>query len=220
MSLWSEFLSNQQRPIHKWTHYFPIYERHFGHLRNQAIKFLEIGCGQGGSLQMWKRWLGPRAIIVGIDKRAACGAFEEDQICVRIGDQSDPAFLGKLIEEFGAFDAILDDGSHIMSDVSASFESLYSTMSNCGIYMIEDMHTAYLPEYGGGLKIEGSFMERAKSLVDHLNAERSRGQVEPDRFSRETWSIHFYECVIVFERGRRVPTQPRMTGTKSNATSS
>jgi hypothetical protein len=217
MSLWSEFLSNQQRPIHKWTHYFSIYERHFGHLRNQPIKFLEIGCGQGGSLQMWKRWLGPRATIVGLDKRAECRAFEEDQIHVRIGNQSDPVFLGELVKEFGAFDAILDDGSHIMSDVSASFGALYPTMSNCGIYMIEDMHTAYLAEYGGGLKSEGSFIEHTKSLVDRLNAERSRGQMQPDKFSSQTWSIHFYEGVIVFERGPRVPTQPRMVGTKSDA---
>ena len=41
-----------------------------------------------------------------------------------------------------------------------------------------------------------------------LNTDGSRGQVEPDRFSKETWSIHFYEGIIVFERGRRVPTHP------------
>jgi hypothetical protein len=28
MSLWSEFLTNDGRKIHKWTHYFPIYEQH------------------------------------------------------------------------------------------------------------------------------------------------------------------------------------------------
>ncbi len=74
MSLWSEFLNNQQRPIHKWIHYFPIYERHFGILRDRAVTFLEIGCGEGGSLQMWKRWLGPRAKIVGLDIREECRA--------------------------------------------------------------------------------------------------------------------------------------------------
>jgi hypothetical protein len=216
MSLWSEFLNNQQRPINKWTHYFPIYERHFSHLKQQPIKFLEIGCGQGGSLQMWKRWLGPRAMIIGIDRRSACRGFEEDQIHIRIGNQSDPAFLSEVVKEFGPFDAILDDGSHIMSDVSASFDALYPTMSDCGIYMVEDMHTAYWDEFGGGLKREGSFVERAKSLIDHLNAETSHG-LDPDRFSNETWSIHFYDSVIVFERGRRTRTQPLTIGTKSNA---
>ena len=60
-------------------------------------------------------------------------------------------------------------------------------MANCGIYMVEDVHTAYLSEFGGGLKTEGGFVEYAKSLVDRLNAERSRRKVGPDEFLNETW---------------------------------
>ena len=92
MSLWSEFLTNRDRPIHKWTHYFPIYERHFARFVNQATTFIEIGVSKGGSLQLWKRYLGPFAQIVGIDIDANCKAFEEEQISIRTGDQSDPAF--------------------------------------------------------------------------------------------------------------------------------
>jgi ubiquinone/menaquinone biosynthesis C-methylase UbiE len=67
VSLWSEFLNNQQRTIHKWKHYFPAYEAHFARYVNRPMLFLEIGCGRGGSAQMWKRYLGPHAQIVGID---------------------------------------------------------------------------------------------------------------------------------------------------------
>jgi SAM-dependent methyltransferase len=90
MSLWSEFLTNQQRPIHKWIHYFPIYERHLDAFRNRSATILEIGCGRGGSLQKWKRWLGPLVTVVGLDIDPECRTFEEDQIQVRIGDQKDP----------------------------------------------------------------------------------------------------------------------------------
>ena len=29
LNLWASFLTNDGRLIHKWKHYFPIYERHF-----------------------------------------------------------------------------------------------------------------------------------------------------------------------------------------------
>jgi hypothetical protein len=120
MSLWSEFLTNRVRVIHKWTHYFPIYENHFKRYVNRPMLFVEIGCSQGGSLQLWKRYLGPLAQIVGIDILDQCKALEENQIAVRIGDQSDTVFLGNVLTEFGPPDVILDDGSHAMQHVRAS----------------------------------------------------------------------------------------------------
>jgi hypothetical protein len=59
VSIWSEFLTNRGRPISKWTHYFPAYERHLAPFVNQPVTLLEIGCGQGGSLELWRRHLGP-----------------------------------------------------------------------------------------------------------------------------------------------------------------
>ena len=56
---------------------------------------------------MWRRYFGPHARIVGIDIRPECQAFEEDQIAVRIGDQSDPAFLDSVLREFGAPDVVV-----------------------------------------------------------------------------------------------------------------
>ena len=96
MTLWSDFLTNDQRLIHKWKHYFPVYERHLLKFVNTDVVFFEIGCGQGGSLQMWKRFLGPNARIVGIDLRPECKGLVEDQIEIRIGDQSDKTFLREL----------------------------------------------------------------------------------------------------------------------------
>ena len=67
MNLWSDFLQNGGRLTNKWSSYFPAYERHLERFQNQAVTMLEIGCGRGGSLQMWKRYLVPHARIVGID---------------------------------------------------------------------------------------------------------------------------------------------------------
>jgi len=91
---------------------------------------------------MWKRYLGPHALIVGIDVKPECKTFEEDQIKIRIGSQSDTSFLESIIAEFGTPDVVLDDGSHRMSDVVETFRFLYPRTSPNGVYMVEDLHAA------------------------------------------------------------------------------
>jgi hypothetical protein len=213
MALWAEFLDHRHRLIHKWKHYFPAYEAHFARFVNRPMVFLEIGCGQGGSLQMWKRHLGPHARIVGVDIVPECRAFEEDQISIRIGAQSDTGFLQGLLDEFGPFDVVLDDGSHRMADVTATFGFLYPRIATDGVYMVEDLHTAYWAEYGGGLRREGSFIELCKTLLDELNADWSRGALPPTAFTASTLSMHFYDSLAVFERGRHLSKGAPSIGT-------
>jgi len=141
-----------------------------------------------------------------------CLAYEEQQIAVRIGDQKDTKFLSEIIEEFGTPDVILDDGSHIMSDVTTSFAYLYPRTSPNGVYVVEDLHTAYWTEFGGGVKREGTFIELSKSLIDELNAYQTREQVPVGDFTKSTLSIHFYDSMVVFERGRHPQGSSLRTG--------
>ena len=201
MELWRDFLTNQGKVIHKWEHYFPLYERHLAAWRGRSLTFLEIGVARGGSLQMWRRYFGPFATIVGLDIDPRCREHEEDGVSVRIGDQSDTLFLDSVVDEFGAPDVVLDDGSHKMDDLWATFEHLYPKVSKNGVYLVEDLHTAYWPDFGGGLDAPASFINRAKGLIDRLNADHSRGALEPDAFTRETFAISFYDSMAVFEKG-------------------
>lgn len=201
MNLWSDFLTNDTRLVHKWKHYFPIYERHFAGFVYKPVVFLEIGCGLGGSLQMWKRYFGPHATIIGVDIVPECKNYEEDQIEVRIGSQQDTKFLQSLLDEFGSPDIVLDDGSHLMSHMVTTFQYLYPRLQRNGIYMVEDLHAAYWEEYEGGFKRPGTFIEYAKGLIDELNADHARGAITPTEFTSTTQSIHLYDSVAVFERG-------------------
>ncbi len=211
--LWHSFLTNTGRVTHKWTHYFPVYERHFSRFKDSSSLVLEIGCGQGGSLQMWKRYFGPNARIVGIDIEPSCKQFGEDQIEVFIGDQSNPSFLTTVIDAVGPPDVVIDDGSHRMEHINASFDFLYPTVAKNGVYLVEDLHTAYWEEYGGGHLRAGTFIERCKSLVDSLNAYHSRGTVPVDEFARTTMSMHFYDSIVVFEKGFHRLTNAPQIGT-------
>jgi hypothetical protein len=212
MELWPDVLTNRQRGIDKWKHYFPIYTRHFSRFVNRDVVFVEIGCGEGGSLQMWKRYLGPQAVIVGIDANPQCAEYAEDQINIRIGEQSDSEFLASIVEEFGAPDVVLDDGSHIMSDINATFSQLYPIVTRSGVYVVEDLHTAYWEGWGGGLGRPDTFIERVKGLIDHLNADHIPEGLQTTDFTRTTLSMHIYDSVVVFEKGRHSRAMAIKTG--------
>ncbi len=201
MGLWQDFLTNDGKVIHKWVHYFPIYERHFSWYCNKSLTFLEIGVAKGGSLPMWQRFFGPLAKIVGVDIEEKCKAHEAAGIFVRIGDQADERFLQSVIDEFGVPDVVLDDGSHRMEQTARSFQFLYPLMPKNAVYMVEDLHTSYWPEFGGGMENPNTFVNLSKSFVDRLNADHSRGQIAPDFITRQTFGISFYDSIVVFEKG-------------------
>jgi hypothetical protein len=212
MSLWSDFNQHRGRLIHKWDQYFPAYERHFARFRNQAVTVIEIGVGEGGSLQMWRRFFGPYARIIGIDSNAKARAYEDHLTAIRIGDQTDRAFIDGVMAEFGPVQIVIDDGSHLMPQVHQTFAQLYyhPNFDSTGVYVVEDLHTAYWPEFGGGYQQKGSFIETAKTQIDELHAQYARGAFQPTAFTAATLSMHIYDSLIVYERGRRVPNQSMM----------
>ena len=212
MSLTEYFLMNEGRAIHKNVHYLPIYERHFGHLVNRPVLMFEIGTGGGGSSQMWKHYFGPFARIVSLDINPAVAEFEDTQVKVRIGDQSDHQFLSSIVEEFGTPDIVLDDGSHQMDHIQSTFQFLYPRTAWNGIYLVEDLHTAYWDEFGGGFRKPGTFIERCKEFIDEINSDHSRGFLPPTEFSRSTLSMHIYDSIVVFERGRYFDKRSIVTG--------
>ena len=154
---------------------------------------------------MWKRFLGPHARIIGVDINPHCAAFKEDQIEIRIGHQSDQALLESIVQEFGQPDVVLDDGSHVMSHIQSTFNTLYPRLRRNGVYFVEDLHTAYWDEYEGGYKRKGSFIEACKNYIDELNAQHTRDALTPTEFTFSTLSMHFYDSIVVFEKGRHTP---------------
>jgi hypothetical protein len=212
MTLFGEYLGGNHRPIHKWHQYFPVYEQHFERFRNRHLTIFEIGVGEGGSLQLWRGYFGPFATIVGIDVYPRCKQLEDGPVQIRIGRQNDLAFLASLVAEFGPPDIVIDDGSHLQADINATFDFLYPKVAKNGVYLVEDLHAAYWPDHGGGLRVPGSFVETAKHYVDLLHAGYVRGSQIATPAGDRTTSVHFYDSVIVFEVGEHREMQNGTTG--------
>jgi len=66
--------------------------------------------------------------------------------------------------------------------------------------MVEDTHTCYWPEYQGGVRQPGSFIEFTKNKLDELNAVHSRGAIPISTFTKSTDYIACYDSIVVFER--------------------
>ena len=91
------FYSHEGKLIHKWDHYFDIYERYFASYIGKEINFLEIGISHGGSLQLWKKYFGEKVNVYAIDINPQCKTLEEERVKIFIGSQSDEIFLKKII---------------------------------------------------------------------------------------------------------------------------
>ena len=200
MDLLNYFLENKKKRIHKWMGYFPVYEKHFSNWKNKSPKILEIGVDRGGSVEMWKNYFGPDSTIVGVDIKSECAEHAQPGINIEIGNQSDTIFLQSLIDKFGTFDIIIDDGSHNTTDIKNSFDFLYPKMSDSGCYLIEDLHMTYEHLLGNSLNNPNSFINYSKSLVDYLTADHENTSLSPNSFTRDTFCISFYNSIIVFDK--------------------
>ena len=212
------FFSNPGRLIHKWHHYFEIYHRHFAAFRGRSPVVVEIGVFHGGSLQMWRRYFGPGARIIGVDIDPRCRQFEEPpSISIVTGDQADRGFLASLRERLPRIDILIDDGGHTMEQQIASFEELYPHVQPEGVYLCEDLHTSFFPKHGGGYRREGTFIEYSKALVDSLYGWYTKGcpELVPGALTKSTFALHFYDSILVMEKRAMRPPQVSMTGTPS-----
>lgn len=129
--------------------YVPLYEQLFN---GRTVKRLcEIGIGfehlmspftpkfvAGSSLRMWAEYL-PEAEIYACDIRPET-LINEGRIHSIIADQSSARDLAQLLcFANGSFDVIIDDGSHKTADQIFTAQYLIPTMSEGGIYVVEDV---------------------------------------------------------------------------------
>jgi predicted O-methyltransferase YrrM len=156
----------------KVHNYCNKYEKWLPFNRIDEITILEIGVQTGSSLLLWKEFY-PNSTVVGIDIDQRCKLHEdpEKKIFVGIGSQIDLDFLSAICEKWGTFDMILDDGSHINSQVIASFNKLFHSVKPGGVYIVEDCCTSYWEDdgFGGGFRKPESMVEFFKNLVDDVN---------------------------------------------------
>ena len=194
---------HEGRLINKWENYLEPYETFFSKYRNREIVFLEIGVAHGGSLQMWRKFFGEKALLIGVDVNPECKQFEEGNTKIFIGSQEDEKFLKNLKSQIPKLDILLDDGGHTMKQQITTFNVLFDHVKDNGIYACEDLHTSYYEDFGGGYKKKGSFIEFSKNFIDNLHGWH-KGIDKKDavfnHISKTVFGLHFYDSILLIEK--------------------
>ena len=158
---------------HNYAEMYGIYLRP---LRDLPVRFFEIGLGctmlygAGASVKLWKDYFRHPdfELFVGeydvdcVESGRATGILSGD-LKIVIGDQGDSETVARWGRETGgAFDIVVDDGSHRGDHQYISFQGLWPHVVPGGLYFIEDL-AAGANEDGAEL-----FVEVLKAWMDQL----------------------------------------------------
>ena len=168
----------------KWSSYFPIYEKWFSTYREKSITLLEIGVQNGGSLDLWSKYFknGEKFVGCDINPKVAALNYEDSRIKIVVGAATEAAAFQQINSHaLDGYDLIIDDGSHQSLDTISNFVSYFPTLKPGGIFVIEDMHCAYWPEYGGGYFNHRSAASFFKAISDLINIEHCRNDFNPQQ---------------------------------------
>jgi len=213
-------------PSFKVSNYFPIYVELFGHLVDQPCTFIETGILNGGSLFMWRNWLGPKARIVGIDLNPAAKKWESHGFEIHIGDQGNTDFWKKAFNEIGQFDAFLDDGGHQSFQQIVTLNQVMKYAKPESVIAIEDTVASHMSDFSDHLS--RSFLEYAKDSTDILSARnadlwpgqypRVRNKQVMDEFS-SIFSIQFFTGIVAYKANAAYNIKPELIWNKFSETS-
>ncbi|KAF3362601.1 hypothetical protein PHSC3_000840 [Chlamydiales bacterium STE3] len=198
--------------------YTKIYAKHFAKLKNEPIKFLEIGINKGCSVKMWDLYF-PKGDLYFIDINPQSIEYYSPTSKYFFLDQADLNQLHTFAQNVGKdFDIIIDDGGHRMEQQFNSFVSLFPLLKSGGLYIIEDLCTSYWTSYGGNgtqeepKAGEGTMVQTLQTLVDYINFPSARTgcadiekmppvlRAELNYFQENILSIQFYGSLCIIEK--------------------
>ncbi len=207
----------------KWDPYLDIYDTWFSKFRGKQPRILEIGVYKGGSAELWRNYFGAGTFIVGVDIDPSTKQYETEDFKIVIGDAGgdtfyqDPYITRSLLT--GGFDIVIDDGGHHMQQQINAMKICYPMVKEDGIYLCEDTHTSYYDHWpDAGYLVPTSFVEYSKRVLDVLTEEhqfkgpdgevfKPKQPVDPElvKLYKKTKAIHFYNSVVVLEKGTQKP---------------
>lgn len=182
--------------------YLKLYERIMPAVR--PVKLLEIGWFDGASMKTWRSYLHEDSTIVGVDiesKKSIGGVHfrQADATSLKVVE---------VAEEFGPFDYIIDDGSHLSPDVAVTLVLLWAYVAPGGYYIVEDLHVSYHPDWQGfdhptkpGPHGETS-MQFLKRIADDVHFGHA-GAGPAGRHFADVASIAFHPGVAIIRKAER-----------------
>ena len=163
----------------KMSSYFATYAELLGKYRNTECTLVEIGVLDGTSLFMWKKWLGNKARIIGIDLNPEAKDLEKDGFEIFTGNQADAGFWNDFYSKVKKVDILIDDGGHqSFQQIMTVYCAICLLKSKC-LVVVEDTASSFYTNMSEFHK-KNSFLEFSKSATDILTANQK--EVRPQRW--------------------------------------
>jgi hypothetical protein len=194
--------------------YIELYENYGSKYINKPITLVEIGVQSGGSIQMWRKFLGSEAKIIGIDidpKVLNHKQFYDDNTEIIIGDQGSHSFWDEFLTKYPEIDVLIDDGGHTMEQQKITFERMFPNLKINGTFICEDTHTSYYHSFRSHYQDKKSFIEYSKNIIDLINYQHidanDRRFVDHRmlKVCENLTSISFYDSMVVFLKNGKKP---------------
>jgi hypothetical protein len=185
--------------------YLRRYEPFFAPLREQPIKFLEVGVERGWSAQVWLEYF-TKAQIHGVDINTM-PLMQNDRFHFSRGDQTSKAFWEVfLVGRGGDWDIVIDDGAHTTKSILVTLEMLLPQVRSGGYYIIEDLSCAYMQGYQEAAM--PNQMDYVKQLLDDIGAQQTYHPAhwEPLKFpagampGRQIEWLQFSEELVIIKK--------------------
>ena len=165
------YAAHRGKVADKWDLYLDVYERVLSPWRDKPIDFVEVGVQNGGSLEVWSKYFRNARTLTGcdVDPRCRALAFDDPRIAVVVAPINTNEAARGILARAPRFDVFIDDGSHISRDIVMTFLNYFGLVKPGGIFLIEDLHCAYLKPWGGGIAEPSGAAGFLKLLVDGIH---------------------------------------------------
>ena len=188
------FKSSKKYSI-KWSNYFEIYEKVLIKYVNKKITLVEVGVGDGGSLFMWRNFLGNKANIIGIELNPNSKKLEKFGFKIFNGDQSSPNFWKNFYKKVGKIDVLIDDGGHTnLQQITTLMESI-AHIKKGGKIIVEDTHTSYMNYKGFKNPSKNSFINFSNTLIENIHRRNPMLKKKINLFSKKIYSVEYYDSI-------------------------
>ncbi len=180
----------------KWSNYFKIYEKILKKYVNKKTTLVEIGVGDGGSLFMWKKFLGKKANIIGVELNPEAKKLEKYGFEIYIGDQSDPNFWKSFYKKVKKIDILIDDGGHTNLQQITSFMESVNHIKDDGLIVIEDTHTSYMNYKGFKNPSKNSFINFSTNIIENIHRRNPMLKKKLNQISNKIYSIEYFDSIV------------------------
>ena len=193
--------------------YLTTYEKLLEPMRLKEFNFFEIGWGGytfpergGNSVRMWAEYF-PNANILCLEKYKKDPIPDDSGIILFEGEEDNEKMVSEIMTTYQPL-VVLNDGSHNNQKLIKNFEICFPLMPSGGIYIGEDLHTAYWDsdEYQGNdsgnphAETSINFFKRLTDVLNWEYIERKENYGELKMYENMIEYIHFHPKIVIIKK--------------------